>query len=50
MNKKGGGGGGVGGKYDFFGVYDGHGGCHVARACSERLHWILVEEGESNGE
>ena len=54
MNKKGGGGGGggggVGGKYDFFGVYDGHGGCHVARACSERLHGILVEEGESNGE
>ncbi|XP_065622022.1 protein phosphatase 2C 51 isoform X1 [Quercus suber] len=53
MNKKGGGGGGgggVGGKYDFFGVYDGHGGCHVARACSEKLHGILVEEGESNGE
>ena len=54
MNKKGGGGGGggggVGGKYDFFGVYDGHGGCHVARACSERLHGILVEEGESNSE
>ena len=50
MNKKGDGGGGVGGKYDFFRVYDGHGGCHVARACSERLHGILVEEGESNGE
>ncbi|KAK9994736.1 hypothetical protein SO802_024439 [Lithocarpus litseifolius] len=50
MNKKGGGGSGVGGKYDFFGVYDGHGGCHVARACSERLHGILVEEGESSSE
>ncbi|XP_050253584.1 protein phosphatase 2C 51-like [Quercus robur] len=52
MNKKGDGGGGgvVGGKYDFFGVYDGHGGCHVARACSERLHGILVEEGESSNE
>ena len=50
MNKKGGGGGGVGGKYDFFGVYNGHGGCHVARACSERLHGILVEEGESSSE
>nr|POE87122.1 putative protein phosphatase 2c 51 [Quercus suber] len=49
MNKKGGGV-GVGGKYDFFGVYDGHGGCHVARACSERLHGILVEEGESSNE
>lgn len=48
MNRKSGG--GVGGKYDFFGVYDGHGGCHVARACSERLHGILVEEGESNSE
>nr|XP_023916392.1 probable protein phosphatase 2C 51 isoform X1 [Quercus suber] len=47
MNKKGG---GVGGKYDFFGGYDGHGGCHVARACSERLHGILVEEGESSSE
>ncbi|XP_050251084.1 protein phosphatase 2C 51-like [Quercus robur] len=51
MNKKGSGGGGVGGKYDFFGVYDGHGGCHVARACSEGLHGILVEEGgESSSE
>ena len=50
MNKKGDGGGGVGGKYDFFRVYDGHGGCHVARACSERLHGILVEEGESSSE
>nr|POF22946.1 putative protein phosphatase 2c 51 [Quercus suber] len=50
MNKKGGGGVGVGGKYDFFEVYDGHGGCHVARACSDRLHGILVEEGENSGE
>uniref|UniRef100_A0A2N9GDX7 PPM-type phosphatase domain-containing protein n=1 Tax=Fagus sylvatica TaxID=28930 RepID=A0A2N9GDX7_FAGSY len=33
-----------GAKYDFFGVYDGHSGCHVARACKERLHGFLVEE------
>ncbi|KAH6804635.1 hypothetical protein C2S51_032882 [Perilla frutescens var. frutescens] len=33
-----------GGKsYDFFGVYDGHGGWRVAHACSEMLHKVLVE-------
>ncbi|XP_057798647.1 protein phosphatase 2C 51-like [Salvia miltiorrhiza] len=33
-----------GGKsYSFFGVYDGHGGFHVARACSEMMHKLLVE-------
>lgn len=31
-------------KYDFFGVYDGHGGALVAEACKERLHRVLVEE------
>ncbi|KAE8077874.1 hypothetical protein FH972_016392 [Carpinus fangiana] len=30
--------------YDFFGVYDGHGGPHVARACEERFHGVMVEE------
>jgi protein phosphatase 2C len=30
--------------YDFFGVYDGHGGPHVARECEERLHGVMVEE------
>lgn len=33
-----------GGKsYNFFGVYDGHGGSRVAHACSEMLHKLLVE-------
>ncbi|CAI9092530.1 OLC1v1027790C1 [Oldenlandia corymbosa var. corymbosa] len=31
------------GKYDFFGVYDGHGGSRVAHACSDRLHRLLAE-------
>ena len=31
-------------KYDFFGVYDGHGGALVAEACKERLHRVIVEE------
>ncbi|XP_065868147.1 protein phosphatase 2C 51-like [Euphorbia lathyris] len=30
--------------YDFFGVYDGHGGARVADACRERLHRVLEEE------
>ncbi|WCJ36819.1 Protein phosphatase 2C family protein [Euphorbia peplus] len=33
-----------GDKYDFFGVYDGHGGAVVADACRERLHRVLEEE------
>ncbi|KAK1298696.1 putative protein phosphatase 2C 8 [Acorus calamus] len=32
--------------YDFFGVYDGHGGDMVARACRERLHLALATEVE----
>ncbi|CAI0546711.1 unnamed protein product [Linum tenue] len=32
------------GGYDFFGVYDGHGGAGVAEACRERLHELLAEE------
>ncbi|KAB5524141.1 hypothetical protein DKX38_021890 [Salix brachista] len=31
-------------KYDFYGVYDGHGGALVAEACKERLHRVIVEE------
>lgn len=31
-------------EYDFFAVYDGHGGSHVAKACSERLHEVVAEE------
>lgn len=39
-------------KYDFFGVYDGHGGARVAEACKERMHEVLVEviAGEEYGE
>lgn len=41
----------VGGEYDFFGVYDGHGGAAVARACRDRMHIVLAEEmGEKEGE
>lgn len=32
--------------YDFFGVYDGHGGARVAELCKERLHRVLAEEME----
>lgn len=43
-----------GGKsYDFFGVYDGHGGWRVARDCSEMLHNFVAEiaaGGDSCGE
>ncbi|KAJ8752943.1 hypothetical protein K2173_008678 [Erythroxylum novogranatense] len=34
----------AGERYDFFGVYDGHGGARVAEACSERLHKVLLHE------
>lgn len=29
--------------YDFFGVYDGHGGAQVAAACRERMHVVLAD-------
>lgn len=32
------------GSYDFFAVYDGHGGTLVANACRDRLHLLLAEE------
>ncbi|KAI4383166.1 hypothetical protein MLD38_009038 [Melastoma candidum] len=32
--------------YDFYGVYDGHGGSRVADFCRERLHLLLAEELE----
>lgn len=31
-------------KYDYYGVYDGHGGSYVAEACKDRMHAILLEE------
>ncbi|GMN44425.1 hypothetical protein TIFTF001_013619 [Ficus carica] len=35
-------------RYDFFGVYDGHGGTHVAIACRERFHEMLAAEIEGS--
>lgn len=37
--------------YDFFGVYDGHGGSRVAHACRDRLHHFIAKtfEEEENG-
>lgn len=32
--------------YDFFAVYDGHGGAHAADACREKLHLIVAQEVE----
>lgn len=37
-------------KFDFFAVYDGHGGSRVAEACKERLHRVLVETVTENQE
>lgn len=31
-------------RYDFFGVFDGHGGSYVAEACRDRMHSILRED------
>lgn len=33
-------------KFDFFAVYDGHGGSRVSRACSKRLHHLVASEVE----
>ncbi|XP_017222679.2 protein phosphatase 2C 51 [Daucus carota subsp. sativus] len=33
-------------KYDYFGVYDGHGGSEVATACRDHLHHLVVKEVE----
>lgn len=35
--------------YDFFGVYDGHGGSRVAQACRDRLHVVLAGEVAAGG-
>ncbi|XP_026429175.1 protein phosphatase 2C 51-like [Papaver somniferum] len=34
-------------KYDFYAVYDGHGGSGVANVCRDQLHRVLVNEIES---
>ncbi|XP_058772982.1 probable protein phosphatase 2C 8 [Vicia villosa] len=36
--------------YDFFAVYDGHGGMTVANACRDRLHLLLAEEVKEGGD
>ncbi|KAL5999021.1 hypothetical protein ACLOJK_009971 [Asimina triloba] len=37
-------------RFDFFAVYDGHGGSPVAYACRDRLHRIVAREIESRAE
>ncbi|CAJ1927307.1 unnamed protein product [Sphenostylis stenocarpa] len=38
------------GGYDFFAVYDGHGGTLVANACRDRLHLLLADELRESAE
>lgn len=33
-----------GGAYDFYAVYDGHGGARVSQTCRDRMHLVLAEE------
>lgn len=37
-------------RYDFFGVYDGHGGSRVAQACRHWLHKFVAKRVEEEGE
>ncbi|XP_028805928.1 protein phosphatase 2C 51-like [Neltuma alba] len=37
------------GSYDFFAVYDGHGGATVANACRERMHLVVAEQVMKEG-
>ncbi|CAI9768157.1 unnamed protein product [Fraxinus pennsylvanica] len=37
-------------RYDFFGVYDGHGGSRVAQACRHWLHKLVAKRVEEEGE
>ncbi|CAN6337404.1 unnamed protein product [Urochloa humidicola] len=37
-------GGGGSGKHHFFGVFDGHGCCHVAKMCQDRMHELVADE------
>ncbi|KAH0453599.1 hypothetical protein IEQ34_017923 [Dendrobium chrysotoxum] len=34
------------GEYDFYGVYDGHGGAVVAEVCKEKMHFVVAEEAD----
>ncbi|KAG2627057.1 hypothetical protein PVAP13_3KG486884 [Panicum virgatum] len=45
----GGGGASSSGKHHFFGVFDGHGCCHVARLCQDRMHELVAEEYNKAG-
>ncbi|TMW92796.1 hypothetical protein EJD97_012557 [Solanum chilense] len=48
-----GGGGGSSRRYDYFGVYDGHGGSRVANVCRDFLHRLVIQqvsEGEDYDE
>ncbi|PAN19164.1 hypothetical protein PAHAL_3G253600 [Panicum hallii] len=37
------------GKHHFFGVFDGHGCCHVARLCQDRMHELVADEYNKAG-
>ncbi|RLM97819.1 putative protein phosphatase 2C 49 [Panicum miliaceum] len=37
------------GKRHFFGVFDGHGCCHVARLCQDRMHELVADEYNKAG-
>ncbi|KAL3499228.1 hypothetical protein ACH5RR_038321 [Cinchona calisaya] len=37
----------IAGEYEFFAVYDGHGGARVANACRDRLHHLVEKELQS---
>nr|XP_027084290.1 protein phosphatase 2C 51-like [Coffea arabica] len=38
----------VAGQYEFFAVYDGHGGARVANACRDRMHHLVEKELQAN--
>ncbi|XP_066361672.1 probable protein phosphatase 2C 49 [Miscanthus floridulus] len=37
------------GKHHFYGVFDGHGCCHVARMCQDRMHALVADEYKKAG-
>ncbi|KAM0941368.1 putative protein-serine/threonine phosphatase [Dioscorea sansibarensis] len=40
---------GLRGRYEFYGVFDGHGCSHVAVSCRDRMHELVAEELEKTG-